>query len=184
MFLGRKTRKADFEAAALPHLQEIFRTAAHLVQDRNEAQDLVQNVYLLAWKAFDRFETGTNCRAWLFKILINEVRHYRRRFVTSKVMLDDEKVFEQTLAYEPPIPEEIRDEDLLEALGGLVPELREVILLVDVNTFSYKEVAENLNLPIGTVMSRLSRARKQLRLRLADYAQQRRLTHKEEVHGQ
>jgi RNA polymerase sigma-70 factor (ECF subfamily) len=175
LFLGRKARKSDFEAAALPHLKEIYRTAAHLVQDRNEAQ---------AWKAFDRFQTGTNCRAWLFKILINEVRHYRRRFVTNKVVADDGQVIEQSVAYEPPIPEEIRDEDLLDALDGLIPELRELILLVDVNSFSYKEVAENLNLPIGTVMSRLSRARKQLRLKLADYAQARRLTHKEEVHGQ
>ena len=185
MFLGTRAKRADFEAAALPHLNELYRTAAHLVQDRNEAQDLVQNVYLQAWKAFHRFEPGTNCRAWLFKILINEVRHYRRKFFTNKVISDHEHVFEETQAYEPPIAEEIRDEDVLQALDTLAPEFREVILLADVNSFSYKEVAENLNVPIGTVMSRLNRARKQLRLKLAGYARQRGLaTDEKEVHGQ
>ena len=78
MLFGRKVESSEFEAVALPHLNDLYRTAVHLVRDRTEAHDLVQEAYLQAWKAFHRFEPGTTCRAWLFKILINEVRHYSR----------------------------------------------------------------------------------------------------------
>ena len=79
VFFGRRVESDTFEAMALPHLNDLYRTAVHFVRDRTEAHDLVQEAYLQAWKAFHRFEPGTNCRAWLFKILINEIRHYRRR---------------------------------------------------------------------------------------------------------
>jgi RNA polymerase sigma-70 factor (ECF subfamily) len=123
-----------------------------------------------AWKAFDRFEPGTNCRAWLFKILINEVRHHRRRWFTSKVVIDSDQPLEETLTFEPPIPDNIRDEDILAALEEVPRDFREVVLLADVEEFSYREIAEMTGIPVGTVMSRLSRGRKQLRTRLADYA--------------
>jgi RNA polymerase sigma-70 factor (ECF subfamily) len=142
----------------------------HLVRDRTEAHDLVQEAYLQAWKAFHRFEPGTNCRAWLFKILINEIRHYRRRWFNSKTVPEADQSFEETLAFEPPVPEHIQDEDVLAALDEIPREFREVILLSDVQEFSYKEIAEMLGIPVGTVMSRLSRGRKQLRSGLAAYA--------------
>ena len=170
MFLGRKIETSEFEAAAVPHLQDLYRTAVHLVRDRSEAQDLVQNVYLQAWKAFHRFEPGTNCRAWLFKILFNEIRHYRRKWFGNRTVSDGEQSLEETLPYEPPIPDEIKDEDILAALNEIPADFREVVLLADVHEFAYKEIAETLNVPVGTVMSRLSRGRKHLRLRLADYA--------------
>ena len=170
MFFRKKVQTEEFEAAAVPHLNELYRTAAHLVRDRTEAQDLVQNVYLQAWKSFHRFEPGTNCRAWLFKILFNEIRHYRRRWFRNKTVSEGEQSFEETLAYEAPIPEQVRDEDVLLALDEIPPEYREVVLLADVHEFAYKEIAETLNIPVGTVMSRLSRGRKQLRTGLAEYA--------------
>ena len=170
MFFAKKVEAADFEAVALPYLNDLYRTAVHLVRDRTEAHDLVQEAYLQAWKAFHRFEPGTNCRAWLFKILINEVRHYRRRWFNTKTVPEGEQSFEETLAFEPPISENIQDEDVLAALDELQREFREVVLLADVQEFSYKEIAEMLGIPVGTVMSRLSRGRKQLRAKLADYA--------------
>jgi RNA polymerase sigma-70 factor (ECF subfamily) len=170
VLFARKVESADFEAVALPHLNDLYRTAVHLVRDRTEANDLVQETYLQAWKAFHRFELGTNCRAWLFKILINEVRHYRRRWFNTKRVSDGEEYFEETLKFEPPIPENIQDEDVLAALDEIAREFREVVLLADVQEFSYREIADMLGVPVGTVMSRLSRGRKQLRVKLADYA--------------
>ena len=170
MLLGRKVESGEFETVAVPHLNDLYRTAVRLVRDRSEAQDLVQQVYLQAWKAFHRFEPGTNCRAWLFKILINEVRHYRRRWFNAKTVPEGEQSFEDTLAFEPPVPEHLQDEDVLAALDEVPREFREVILLADVQEFSYQEIAAMLGIPVGTVMSRLSRGRKQLRVKLAEYA--------------
>ncbi len=170
MLFGRRVESTEFEAVALPHLNDLYRTAVHLVRDRTEAHDLVQEAYLQAWKAFHRFEPGTNCRAWLFKILINEIRHYRRRWFNTKTVPEGERSFEDTLTFEPPIPEDIRDEEVLAALDDVPREFREIVLLADVQEFSYKEIAEMLRIPVGTVMSRLSRGRKQLRVKLADYA--------------
>ena len=170
MFFAQKNEPHAFEAVALPHLNDLYRTAVHLVRDRTEAHDLVQEAYLQAWKAFHRFEPGTNCRAWLFKILINEVRHYRRRWFNTKTVPEGERSFDETMAFEPPIPEAIQYEDILAALDAIPREFREVVLLSDVQEFSYKEIAEMLGIPVGTVMSRLSRGRKRLRVKLADYA--------------
>jgi RNA polymerase sigma-70 factor, ECF subfamily len=170
VFFGKKVESSEFEKVALPHLNDLYRTAVHLVRDRTEAHDLVQEAYLHAWKAFHRFEPGTNCRAWLFKILINEVRHYRRRWFTAKTVPEGEQSFEETLTFEPPVPEHIQDEEVLAALDDLPREFREVVLLADVQEFAYREIAEMLGIPVGTVMSRLSRGRKQLRVKLADYA--------------
>jgi RNA polymerase sigma-70 factor, ECF subfamily len=170
VIFGRKVECAEFEAAALPHLNDLYGTAVHLVRDRTEAHDLVQQTCLQAWKAFHRFEPGTNCRAWLFKILLNEVRHYRRQWFNTRTVPETAHPFEETLAFEPPISDAIQDEDVLAALDDLPGEFREVVLLADVQEFAYKEIAEMVGVPIGTVMSRLSRGRKQLRVRLADYA--------------
>jgi RNA polymerase sigma-70 factor (ECF subfamily) len=170
MLFSRKRRAEEFEAAALPHLRDIHRTAARLLADSTRAEDVVQEVYLQAWKSFDKFEAGTNCRAWLFKILFYTLQHYRRRWFNLRVVKQSEEVIEQTAVYTPPIPEQITDQEILAALGEVAPEFRAVVLLVDVEEFSYKQVAGILNVPIGTVMSRLSRGRKALRERLAEMA--------------
>lgn len=124
-----------------------------------------------AWKSFHRFETGTNCKAWLFKILFHCVSHHRRHWFRFVLRSETEEYVETSLAYTPPVSERLTDEEILAALDHLPPDYRSAILLVDVEEFSYKEAAEILSIPIGTVMSRLSRARKALRESLADAAQ-------------
>ncbi len=155
-----------FEAEALPHFDDLYRTAVRVIGDRETAEDLVQEAYLEAWKSFRRFEPGTNCRAWLFKILFHVIHHHRRKWFRFKFTHEDEALLEQILVYEPPMPQHITDEDMLAALDKVPQSYREVLLLADVQEFSYKEVADTLNIPIGTVMSRLSRGRANLRTQL------------------
>ena len=155
----------EFESEALPHLKHLYQTAAHVIGDRTEAEDLVQQTYLQAWKAFDRFQPGTNCRAWLFRILFNVIRHHRRGWFSRRVLVDRD-FFEDVLPGENPVPDTLTDEDVLSALDCVPQSFREVLLLVDVQEFSYKEAAEALEIPIGTVMSRLSRGRDLLRNQL------------------
>jgi RNA polymerase sigma-70 factor, ECF subfamily len=168
---ARGARIEDFESAALPHFNDLYRTAARVVGDRTEAEDLVHEALLQAWKSFHRFELGTNCRAWLFRILFHVIDHHRRKWFSSKSVQESEELLENVLTYEPPIPENLTDEEVLAALAKVPPDFREVLLLTDVQEFSYKEVAETLEIPLGTVMSRLSRGRKILRGALAQYAE-------------
>ncbi len=164
-------RVEDFESAALPHLNELFRTAARLVGGNcTEAEDLIQETYMQAWKSFHRFELGTNCRAWLFRILFNKANHHRKWLFWRKTH-DREANLAEALRYEPPISEQLGDEEVLLALERLPRHYREVVLLADVEEFSYKETAQILCVPIGTVMSRLSRGRKLLSVELAGVAQ-------------
>ncbi|MEO8658167.1 MAG: sigma-70 family RNA polymerase sigma factor [Bryobacteraceae bacterium] len=159
-----------FDREALPHMNDIFRTASRMIGERGRAEDVVQEVYLQAWKSFDRFETGTNCRAWLFKILFHCVNHHRRRWFRFPLLRETEDFIEANLAYAEPIPERLTDGDILAALDRIAADFRAVVLLVDVEEFAYKEASEILTIPIGTVMSRLSRGRKLLRDELADVA--------------
>ena len=162
----------DFEAAALPHLNDLIRAAHHTLGSRQEAEDVVQETYLQAWKSFHRFELGTNCRAWLFKILFHVLHHHRRKLykVTWVTETEDEPL-EEMLIYAAPIPQHLRDEDILAALQRIPPHYREVILLADVEEFSYQEISDTLRIPLGTVMSRLNRGRKLLCKELAEFAQ-------------
>lgn len=166
-FLRDRAPEKEFETEALPHLDEIYRTAVRLLAgDRAEAQDLVQDVFAQAWKSFDRYRPGTNCRAWLYRILINKAKHYQRRRYTRKVipLTDHRDNGAIDNAQGPPsIPDRISDEEVLRGLDRLSNEHREIVLLADVQEFSYKDISEILTVPIGTVMSRLSRARALLR---------------------
>ncbi len=168
MLFNRKVKVEDFEAAALPHLDSLFRTAARLIGNRGEAEDVVQETYLQAWKSFHRFELGTNCRAWLFKILLYKISHYRRQRL--RLVTNDGEIIED-VADEPGVPEHLRDEEVLMSLEKIPAYYRQAILLADVEEFSYLEIASMLNVPIGTVMSRLSRGRKLLRIELAAVAE-------------
>jgi RNA polymerase sigma-70 factor (ECF subfamily) len=167
---GKGIKLEDFESVALPYFDDLYRTAARVLGDRSEAEDLVQEAYLQAWKSFHRFEAGTNCRAWLFKILFHVIHHHRRKWFNIKLIKESDAILEEVLTYEPPIPEHITDEDILLALDKVPEEFREVLLLSDVQEFSYKEIADTLQIPIGTVMSRLSRGRKVLRTQLGELA--------------
>jgi RNA polymerase sigma-70 factor (ECF subfamily) len=159
-----------FETEAMPHLADIFRTALRVTSDRAAAEDVIQEVYLQAWRSFDRFEAGTNCRAWLYKILFHCVSHQRRKWFRFPLLKETEEFLEANLAQPQTIPQHLSDGYILAALDGIPQEFRSVVLLVDVEEFAYKEVAEILGIPIGTVMSRLSRGRAMLRKRLAGVA--------------
>jgi RNA polymerase sigma-70 factor (ECF subfamily) len=181
--LSQKTisHEDDFEAATMPHLNSLFRTAWRIIGDKEEAEDLVQETFLQAWKSFHRFEAGTNCRAWLFKILFHVINHHRRKWFKFTWVTDSEEMLENTLIYEPPVSQNLSDEDVLASLEKVPSQYREVVLLADVQEFSYKEIAEILNVPVGTVMSRLSRGRKILRQELADFAVGYGITNPEEI---
>src|SRR5262249_54573908 len=170
MFFSRKPRTDEFEAAALPHMSDIYRAAARLLGAGTGADDVVQDVYLQAWKSFDQFEIGTKCRAWLFKILFHTLNHYRRKWLNIRMVKESEEILDLTPAGGPPIPEHITDEEMLAALAEVPQDFRAVVLLVDVEEVSYKEAAGILNAPSGTGMSRLSRGRKMLRERVAGQA--------------
>jgi len=171
LFFRAKVRVEEFEAAAMPHLADVYRSAYLLIQNSSEAEDLVQEVYLEAWKSFHRFEPGTNCRAWLFRIMFHRLHHLRRRLVkASKLEPFASRAEQESVVAEPPVPEEIRDEDILQALDKVPLDFRQVVLMADIEEFSYKEIAETMKVPLGTVMSRLSRGRKLLRRELAGVA--------------
>lgn len=160
-----------FDAEAMPHLNDIFRTATRILGDKARAEDVAQEVYLQAWKSFHRFEPGTNCRAWLFKILFHCVNHHRRKWFRFPLLKETEEFMEANLTCAEPIPEHLTDGDILAALDRIPADFRAVILMVDVEEFAYKEAAEILSVPIGTIMSRLSRGRKLLREQLGEVAQ-------------
>lgn len=160
----------DFETIALPHMNDLYRTARRTLGSQTEAEDVVQEAYLQAWKSFHRFEPGTNIRAWMFKIMFHVIQHHRRKAWRLAPLKEEEEYVFDRLVYAPPVPQELHDEDVLAALDQVPLRFRAVILLADVQEFSYKEVAEALSIPIGTVMSRLSRGRQLLRAHLADFA--------------
>jgi RNA polymerase sigma-70 factor (ECF subfamily) len=173
-----------FELEALPHLNDIFRAATRFVGERQRAEDVVQEVYLQAWRSFDRFETGTNCRAWLFKILFHCILHHRRKWFRFPLLKESEELIEANLTYSPPVPDHLTDAEILAALDKLPADFRSVVLLVDVEEFAYKEAADILQIPIGTVMSRLSRGRRLLREQLVHVARSFGIGHTvQEGHG-
>ncbi len=160
----------QFELEAMPHMNDLFRTATRLLGDRSRAEDVVQEVYLQAWKSYHRFEAGTNCRAWLYKILFHCVNHHRRKWFRFPLLRETEEFLEANLVQPPVVPDFLTDEDILAALDKIPADYRSVVLLVDVEEFAYKDAAEIVGVPIGTVMSRLSRGRKALRGLLEEVA--------------
>jgi len=161
---------AAFEAEAMPHLDGLFRVAMWLVRNRAEAEDLVQETFTQALQSFKRFEPGTNCRAWLVTIMHHTLSKRRRAEMKLQLVSDTEERIAETVAFEPPVPQGITEEEVLRALGRLPLPFQEVVVLSDVEDLTYKEIAEALSLPVGTVMSRLHRGRKLLRTELARYA--------------
>lgn len=141
-----------------------------MLRSRDEAEDVTQETYLQAWKSFHRFTPGTNIRAWMFAILFNVVRQHRRKWLFRMRQAEDESEFERTLVHKEPVKDEVTDEEVLQALRELPQRFSEVILLADVQEFHYREIQEALQIPIGTVMSRLNRGRAKLRERLAPQA--------------
>lgn len=179
-------RPATFEADALAAIDSLYRTALRLTHDRADAEDLVQETYLKAFRAADRFQAGTNLKAWLFTILHNTARNRARDRARAPLTYDSD-VVERSAGYAaetgtspsfagsgpwsapgaPDTPESrlLRNTiapDLQAALDALPETFRQTVWLRDVEEFSYAEIAEILQVPIGTVMSRLSRGRRML----------------------
>ncbi|HEY6246031.1 MAG TPA: RNA polymerase sigma factor [Pyrinomonadaceae bacterium] len=160
----------SFESEALPHSADLYRMAKWLLRNRDEAEDLVQETLVAALRSFHRFEKGTNCRAWLIKIMYYTLSKRRRAEGRLRTFSDTEEQIAETVAFEPPTPQNITEEEVLKALNRLPQQFQEVVILSDVEDMTYKEIAEALSIPTGTVMSRLHRGRRLLRAELAVYA--------------
>ena len=167
---NKKSDWEDFENEALPHLESLYRTARWMLGNETEAEDLVQETLTQALNSFHRYERGTNCRAWLLKIMENLKLKRWRKLGQLKLVADTEEMIAETVAFEPPTPQNITDSDVLGALEKIPAQFRQVVLMADVEDFAYREIAGILQIPIGTVMSRLHRGRKLLRAELAVYA--------------
>ncbi len=163
-------RKASFEQEAVPHLDTLFRTALRMSGDRSRAEDAVQETYLRAWRSFGTYKPDTNCRAWLFKILLNVLRKTAEKKQRDPLAAAEEiEGSSKVIALFPSTAEEGSDrQDILAAVDHLAPEFRQVLWLVVVEGFAYKETAQMLDIPIGTVMSRLHRARREIRRLLTE----------------
>ena len=159
---------STFEDLALGYANQLFRVALRVVRNHEKAEDLVQETFLQAWKSFHRFEPGTNLRAWLFKIMFN--LHYTDLRRNKLVLLPVEETIAETLAYDPPTPQFVTEEEVLSALDRLPRDFQLPVILADIEELSYNEIAEVMNTPKGTVMSRLHRGRKLLRMELVNYA--------------
>jgi RNA polymerase sigma factor (sigma-70 family) len=162
------TRSADFEELALPLFASLYNHAFWLTRNQAEAEDLVQETFTKSLRAFDSFQPGTNFKAWIFRILRNTFLTTRTGIATSRtVFLEDHPdTFDTVTAGPAPEDTLIRLDNqaaLHTALEHLQPQLREALLLCDVEEIKYKDIAVILDVPIGTVMSRISRARRTLR---------------------
>jgi len=157
---------AAFETEALPHADRLFRLALWFEGSRQEAEDLVQETMMQALQSFHRFRPGTNCRAWLVTILQHVRSNRRRARQRSPLVEDPDNRMANTIPFVAPVPDTLTDEDILGALGRLPVPFQEVIMLSDVEELTYKEIANALAIPLGTVMSRLHRGRALLRSEL------------------
>ena len=181
--------QATFAEDAMPLMDGLYSAAMRMTRNAADAEDLVQETYLKAFNAYERFEAGTNLKAWMYRILtnsyINAYRKKQRRPDESDIDdIEDLYLYRRLGGAESAVLSRSAEEELLEmfgedevklALEDLPEHYRMPILLADVEGFAYKEIAEILDVPIGTVMSRLHRGRKQLQKRLYSFAEEHRL---------
>jgi len=163
-------RQDEFERIAMPHSRSLLRVARRLAFDPATAEDLVQETFFRAWRSFDQFQAGTNMRAWLFRILFNLFYAQGRQKSTAPTLVSLDAPGRETEPQSPSRTSLVEVAEISNALEELSSEHRTVLLLAIVEGFTCREMAEILSLPIGTVMSRLSRGRQALRERLAPTA--------------
>ncbi len=180
-----RKKQTEFSKAIEPHLTSLYNTALRMTRNQHDAEDLVQDTLFKAYRAIDQFKKDTNFRAWIFRILINTfITGYRKSIKEpQKISFDDLEEFylfkrldETTELQEvskDDFLENLFDDDIKSALESLPYQFRLVVLLCDVEGFSYNEIAEIIDAPLGTVMSRLYRGRKLLQRYLWNYAKQR-----------
>jgi RNA polymerase sigma-70 factor (ECF subfamily) len=180
--LGRTQAQRDsFEQAALVHLDALYGTGLRMTRDPRDAEDLVQDTMLAAYRFFNKFEPGTNCKAWLFKILTNTfINKYRKRVREREVreIIDQDEtpsLMSEDVAEASRDPERLMvgallSDDVKKALDSIPYDYRLAVVLCDLEEFSYKEIADIMDCPVGTVMSRLHRGRRLLQKQLRDYA--------------
>jgi len=179
-----KELRRRFEKEAFVHLNTLYGGALRLTRNPGDAEDLVQETFMKAYKNFQRFEAGTNCRAWLFRIMMNTfINQYRRRVKESEILrrkrtgtLHNELVCKEQ-HYRNSDPEVLMihsglGAEVHAAIESLSGDFKTVVLLSDLHGFAYREIAEMMETPIGTVMSRLFRGRRMLRTRLEAYARE------------
>ncbi|MDP9800522.1 RNA polymerase sigma-70 factor (ECF subfamily) [Arcanobacterium wilhelmae] len=174
-------RAARFEKDAIPYLNQLYGGAMRLTRNPHDAEDLVSETYAKAFSAFHQYTPGTNLKAWLFRILNNTfISNYRKKQRRPQEVDNEVEDWQEYQAEshmstgmksaEMEAYENLPNEEIREAFEKLSEDRREAVYLADVEGFSYQEIADIMGTPIGTVMSRLSRGRKQLREILADYA--------------
>jgi RNA polymerase sigma-70 factor (ECF subfamily) len=173
----------DFEKEAVPHMNSVYNFALRMTGDADDADDLVQETFLKAFRFFDKFERGTNCKAWLFRILKNSfINDYRKQTKEpDKVDYEDVQNFYETIKsdeidsshYEHDAFTNLLDDEISKAIAKLPEDFRTVIILNDIEGFTYEEIADFVDIPVGTVRSRLHRARKMLYSQLYDYAKEK-----------
>ena len=176
--------KEQFTTDAMQYAPQLFSTALRMTRNRSEAEDLVQETYIKGWRSFHTFQEGTNLRAWLFRIMTNTYinKYNAQKRKGTEVELDDvEELFlykrlgsidqsQLSSSAEDQMLDLFTDDEVKNALESLPEDFRIPVLLSDVDGFSYKEIAEMLEIPIGTVMSRLHRGRKAMQKMLYEYA--------------
>jgi RNA polymerase sigma-70 factor (ECF subfamily) len=179
---GSDDARREFEQLALQHLDPLYSAALRLTKNDRDAEDLVQDTVMRAFRFFDKFERGTNIKAWLFKILTNTfINNYRRRVKERSVVDGSERETVQDrfmsrdatdFAQNPEqfLFDRLLSDDVLHAIDELPLDFRMTVILADIQEFSYKEIAEVLDCPVGTVMSRLYRGRKILQKTLQHHA--------------
>lgn len=178
---SKLTREELFEKEFLPHLDSLYFFALKLTGNEDSAQDLVQETFLKAFRFCDKYQEGTNAKAWLFKILknifINEFRKEKRQgqyvdfeSVAPTISEDEEETKIPSAMVEEEASSTSLSDEVAKALASLPVEFRTIIILADVEQFTYEEIAAILDIPIGTVRSRLHRARQLLREKLLPYA--------------
>jgi len=172
----------DFSSGQLPYRDQLYKTALRMTRSAEETEDLLQETYLKAYSHYDRFQEGTNLKAWLFRIMKNTyINSYRKKKVQPVHLEFDElqEGFESSLvdhghvsdtSPETAMLTDEMDAEVRDALVGLAHDYKMAVLLVDINGFSYQETADILGVPVGTVMSRLYRGRKKLERALLSYA--------------